>query len=164
MKHTSRSLAWMASAAASLVMAGCQSVPLNQSQYPQQGQVGYPAAPAPNALEYGYVSQITTLQDTHRGSTGAGIALGAVIGGLLGNQVGGGTGRTAATIAGAVGGAVAGNTIEGRMDGGQNQVYGYRITIQVDNGANRLYDVTSPGDLRVGDRVQVRNGQISRIN
>ncbi len=51
------------------------------------------------------------------------------------------------------------------MDQGQrDQVYGYRLSIQVDNGAVRLYDVTTPGDLRVGDRVQVRNGEISRMN
>lgn len=163
MNQKIRSMALIGLTATGLVLAGCQSsVPLQQN-YPQQGSTNYPAN---NTLEYGYVSQIETLQNTHRGSSGAGILLGAVVGGLLGNQVGGGSGRTAATIAGAVGGAVAGNTIEGRMDNGQQQgqVYGYRITIQVDNGAYRLYDVSSPGDLRRGDRVQVRNGQISRIN
>ncbi|THU02053.1 glycine zipper 2TM domain-containing protein [Lampropedia puyangensis] len=156
---------FIAAIAAAMGLAGCQSTtPL----YPNQsGSVNAPVSRAPdNVLEYGYVTNIETLQNTHRGSSGAGILLGAVVGGLLGNQVGGGSGRTAATIAGAVGGAVAGNTVEGRMDNGsqQGQVYGYRITIRVDSGQNRVYDVSSTGDLRTNDRVQVRNGQIARIN
>lgn len=174
MQKQTRSAALIATAALGLALAGCQSVPLNQGQQYGGQQYGgqqygttpnYQAAPAANTLEYGYVSRIETLQNTHRGSTGAGIVLGAVVGGLLGNQVGGGDGRRAATIAGAVGGAMAGNAIEGRMNQGQQggQVYGYRIHIQVDNGATRLYDVTTPGDLRVGDRVQVRNGEIARV-
>ena len=147
-------------AAISLFLAGCQTAP--QQGYPQQGN--NTSYPAPHALEYGYVARIDPLQqNASRGSSGAGIALGAVVGGLLGNQVGKGSGRVAATIAGAVGGGVAGNAIEGRMDNGQ-QAQGYRVTIKVDNGAQRLYDVTSTGELRVGDRVQVRNGEISRVN
>ena len=39
----------------------------------------------------------------------------------------------------------------------------YRVSIQTDNGAYRAFDVPSPGDLRVGDRVRIDNGQISRI-
>ncbi|RMX07688.1 glycine zipper 2TM domain-containing protein [Corticibacter populi] len=158
MAITLRTACMTTAIAASLALVGCQTT---QPYYQQQGSAAVAPAPA-NTLEYGYVTQIDTLQNTHRGSTGAGILLGAVVGGLLGNQVGGGTGRTAATIAGTVGGAVAGNTIEGRMDSAQQGPYGYRVTIQVDNGAYRLYDVTSPGDLRVGDRVQVRDGQIAR--
>lgn len=157
--QTLKATAIVSATALSLFLAGCQTAP--QQGYPQQGnQAGYPA---PHALEYGYVSRIEPLQNASRGSSGAGIALGAVVGGLLGNQVGKGSGRVAATIAGAVGGGVAGNAIEGRMDNAP-QGQGYRVTIKVDNGAQRLYDVTSTGDLRVGDRVQVRNGEISRLN
>ena len=58
------------------------------------------------------------------------------------------------------GGAVAGNAIEGRMNQGYTQAY--RISIQLDQGGMRAYDVSSPGDLRVGDRVRLVNGQISR--
>lgn len=148
--------------AAALALAGCQSTPL----YPNQGTgaVNTQPTPAPtNVTEYGYVTDIQALQQTHQGSSGAGILLGAVVGGLLGNQVGGGSGRTAATIAGSVGGAVAGNTIEGRMNGAgqQGQVYGYRVTIRVDNGQYRVYDVPHPGNLQVNSRVQVRNGEIA---
>jgi outer membrane lipoprotein SlyB len=36
----------------------------------------------------------------------------------------------------------------------------YRITIRTDAGIYRTYDVPSPGDVRVGDRVRVENGVI----
>ena len=87
--------------------------------------------------------------------------LGAVVGGVLGNQVGKGSGRAAATAVGVVGGAVAGNAIEGRDN--QDYVQGYRLSIQLDQGGYRVYDVSSPGDLRIGDRVRLNNGQISRM-
>lgn len=124
-----------------------------QQQYPQQQQ-------GPRA-EYGRVANIQTMQAQQNGNTsGGGAVLGGLVGGLLGNQVGGGTGRTAATVLGAVGGAVAGNAIEGRMNHGTTQ--NYRITVQLDQGGSRAYDVASPGELRVGDRVRLVGGQISR--
>ena len=49
-------------------------------------------------------------------------------------------------------GAVAGNAIEGRNSSG-DYVEGYRISVQLDHGGYRVYDVGSPGDLRIGDRV-----------
>ena len=85
---------------------------------------------------------------------------GEVVGGVLGHQIGGGSGRSLATAAGVVGGAVAGNAIEERNNGGG--AGGYRIVIGLDQGGQRDYDVSSPGDLRVGDRVRIVNGQISR--
>lgn len=119
----------------------------------------YPNQPA--GTEYGRVANIEALQGSGQGRTsGAGAVLGAVVGGVLGNQVGGGTGRAAATAIGAIGGAFAGNAIEGRNSAGE--VRGYRVSIQLDQGGYRYYDVSSPGDLRPGDRVRVYNGQISR--
>jgi outer membrane lipoprotein SlyB len=88
--------------------------------------------------------------------------IGAVVGGVLGNQVGKGSGRTAATAVGVLGGAVAGNAVEGRKNP-QNVEQGYRLSIQLDQGGYRAYDVGNPGDLRVGDRVRLYNGQISRL-
>jgi len=35
--------------------------------------------------------------------------------------------------------------------------------VQLDQGGYRVYDVSSPGDLRIGDRVRLYNGQISRM-
>ena len=128
---------------------------------------GYQTAPAypqnPAGTEYGRVSNIEVLQGGRsQGQTsGAGAVLGAVVGGVLGNQVGKGSGRAAATAVGVVGGAVAGNAIEGRNNQGYAQ--GYRLSIQLDQGGYRVYDVSSPGDLRIGDRVRLNNGQISRM-
>lgn len=122
----------------------------------------YPAQ-APRSTEYGRVSHIEVLQGSQRGqATGAGAVIGAVVGGVLGNQVGGGSGRAAATAVGVVGGAVVGNAIEERNSGGGGYATGYRITIYLDQGGQRAYDVSSVGDLRVGDRVRMDNGQISR--
>ena len=118
---------------------------------------------APYGTEYGRVVHIETLQSQGQGQTsGAGAVLGAVVGGVLGNQIGQGGGRVAATALGAVGGAVLGNVVEERNQSGQYQ-QGYRITIQLDQGGQRAYDVNTPGDVRMGDRVRMYNGQISRM-
>ena len=74
----------------------------------------------------------------------------------------GGSGRAAATVLGAVGGAVIGNRIAKNNDGTTYTGPAYRVTVQVDNGAWRTYEVSGTGDLRVGDRVRVENGVIYR--
>jgi outer membrane lipoprotein SlyB len=122
----------------------------------------YPVNNNPRGTEFGRVSNIEVMQSRGSGQTsGGGAVLGAVVGGLLGNQVGKGSGRAAATAVGVIGGAVAGNAIEGRNSSGDH-VDGYRISVQLDHGGYRVYDVGSPGDLRIGDRVRLYNGQISR--
>lgn len=139
----------------------------NYSAPPPQYSGGYqtpaPSYPSnPTGTEYGRVSNIEVLQGrTQRQTSGGGAILGAVVGGVLGNQVGGGSGRAAATAVGVIGGAVAGNAIEGRNNN-QDYVEGYRLSVQLDHGGYRVYDVSSPGDLRIGDRVRLFNGQISR--
>lgn len=132
------------------------------SGYQQGGsyQQGAYAAPA-RGTEYGRVVNVYALQEQRSGQTsGAGAVLGAVVGGVLGHQIGGGSGRTVATGVGVIGGALAGNAIEARNNNAGPS--GYRIVISLDQGGQRDYDVSSPGDLRVGDRVRVDNGQISR--
>lgn len=132
--------------------------------YPYDPYAGaVPTYPAPSmAVEYGRVNRIETLYGRAQGQTsGGGAILGAVVGGLIGSQIGGGTGRAAATAVGVLGGAVAGNAIEGRH-GGADTVQGYRITVDLDQGGLRMYDVPSPGDLRPGDRVRLQGGQIAR--
>ena len=112
--------------------------------------------------QQGRVMNIETVRVQDGSGIGAGGAIaGGVIGGVLGNQVGKGTGRAAATAVGVLGGAVAGNAIEGRNN--QEYVQGYRLSVQLDQGGYRVYDVSSPGDLRIGDRVRLYNGQISRM-
>ena len=163
LQFTTRSFAIAGAVVLTASLAACGH---NRPAPPYYGG-GYQAAPAyptqQAGTEYGRVSNIEVLQQGRvRGQTsGAGAVLGAVVGGVLGNQVGRGSGRAAATAVGVLGGAVAGNAIEGRnysQDAGQ-----YRLSVQLDQGGYRVYDVSSPGDLRIGDRVRLYNGQISRM-
>ena len=103
--------------------------------------------------------EVFQTQEQARG-TGLGAILGGVAGGVIGHQIGRGTGRDVATVAGAVGGAVAGNAIEKNRNPNISQAY--RVTVQLDNGPARAYDVPSTGDLRIGDRVRIQNGQLFR--
>lgn len=173
MTTLTRGTTWAASMVLIGSLAACAPY-APQYQQPVYQQPAYPAGGGyqssqnlPYGTEYGRVSNIELLQPQpqQRGQTsGAGAILGAVVGGVLGNQVGQGSGRAAATAVGVLGGALVGNTVEGRNQRGENAYdQGYRLTIQLDQGGLRAYDVSSPGDLRVGDRVRVTNGQISRM-
>ncbi|MET0312443.1 MAG: glycine zipper 2TM domain-containing protein [Burkholderiaceae bacterium] len=159
--------------AASLAACGTPMPPQEQyptGTYPQTSSypggtvypAGTPATPS-NYIEYGRVNSIEVVGTTAQPNrvNPAGAIIGGVVGGVLGNQVGKGSGRDLATGVGVIGGAVAGNAIANRNN--QQQVASsYRISIQVDNGQWRTYDVPNPGDLRVGDRVRIQNGQIFR--
>ena len=147
--------------ASAILAASLAACAAPRQQYPDSGyrQGGYSSQE--RGTEYGRVSNIYALQGGRSGQTsGAGAVLGAVVGGVLGHQIGGGSGRTAATGVGVIGGALAGNAIESRNN--QAGPGGYRIVIDLDQGGRRDYDVSSPGDLRIGDRVRMDNGQISR--
>jgi len=89
---------------------------------------------------------------------GAGAVIGGVVGGVLGHQVGSGTGKDVATAAGVVGGAVVGHQIEKRT----KQQDEYRIRVRLDNGGYQTVMQQSIADLRVGDRVRIENGRVSR--
>jgi outer membrane lipoprotein SlyB len=83
---------------------------------------------------------------------------GAVVGGLLGSQVGSGNGRTAAEVAGAVGGAVAGRNIERNA----RHAVRYEVVVRYDNGATQTIPYENNPGWRVGDKVRVANGTLSR--
>jgi len=126
-----------------------------QSQYPAQNQQG-------NYVEYGRVNNIEVFQGQPQAQgPGLGAVLGGVAGAVVGRQIGGGTGRDFATIAGAVGGAVAGNAIQNN-NRNANVSQTYRVTVQLDNGGARAYDVPATGELRIGDRVRIQNNQLFR--
>lgn len=137
---------------------------------PYPGTANPTVAQAPvAAVEYGRVTNVSLVSGTPvaaaptQGRSLAGTAIGAIVGGLLGNQIGGGSGRTAATVLGAVGGGIAGNRIaQNTAPGGTvattNPVY--RVEVQTDQGYMRTYDVSTTGDLHVGDRVRIENGVI----
>lgn len=139
--------------------------PYRQSSYPYQPVPhAYPAQVAPyGSLEYGQVASIDVLRSERPGygTSGGGAVAGGLIGGAVGNQFGQGGGRAAATALGLIGGALLGNAIEAQHNG-PRAYESYRVSIQTDRGEWRVFDVPHPGDLRVGDRVRIDNGQISR--
>lgn len=188
MRHSFRLLSTAAAALAIASLAACSSVPMNsqdhnypaQGQYPAQYPSQYPNQPQypaqtqyppqtqypgqnqqNNYVEYGRVSNIEVFQTQQQAKgSGLGAVLGGVAGAVVGHQIGGGTGKDLATIAGAVGGAVVGNSIEKNRN--PNVTQAYRVTVQLDNGQGRAYDMPSTGELRIGDRVRVQNGQLFR--
>jgi outer membrane lipoprotein SlyB len=170
MKRFSRTLSFAAAAVAVASLTACVSDPYYAARppvYAPVAQPAYPVAPqgyvAPAAyVEYGRVSNIEVLQaEARRAPSGAGAIIGGVLGAVVGNQIGHGGGRALATGVGAFGGAIAGNNIEGNQRGPIVQTY--RVSVQVDRGPAKIFDVPSPGDLRIGDRVRIENNQLQRM-
>ncbi|KAF1048084.1 glycine zipper 2TM domain-containing protein [Xylophilus sp.] len=165
-----RSAAVVAAVAATLGLTACVDPYYYNRGYDNRGYP--PPAPVSQApvydnggayAEYGRVANIETFStENGRRPSGAGAIIGAVLGAVVGNQIGHGGGRALATGVGAVGGAVAGNQIEGNQRGG-GYTTTYRISVQLDNGGYRAFDVPSPGDLRQGDRVRVVGNQLQRV-
>lgn len=132
------------------------------ASYPSQPVYSQPGYPQYASTYYGQVTNIEAFQtEQARTPSGLGAVGGGVLGGVVGNQIGGGSGRALATLAGVFGGALAGNAIEGNQRGPVVQTF--RITVRLDNNGTQAFDVPNPGDLRVGDRVSVQNGQLRRI-
>lgn len=135
-----------------------RNTPVSSSNTLPPFQSGMPAV----QVDYGRVTAIDPLRTQEQGQgTGAGAVIGGVAGAVLGNQVGSGGGRDVARIAGAVGGAVAGNAVERNARGQWRE--SYRIMVQLENGVQRAFEVPTPGELRVGDRVRIENNQIFRM-
>ncbi len=169
MRSTSRFLSVVSSVVVVAGLAAC-AAPMNQpapvSGYPAGNYPtsNYPAQPQGNYVEFGRVSNVEVLrsQEQAKGS-GVGAVLGGVAGAVVGRQIGGGSGRDVATVAGAVGGAFAGNAIEKNRSANANVRETYRVSVQLDNGVFRAYDVPSYGELRIGDRVKIENNQLYRV-
>lgn len=133
------------------LVAGCgtpdrRGDPVNQA----------PVNSSSEASNYGRVSDIDVVDGKSSGAGGA--VLGAVLGGVIGHQIGSGSGRDAATGLGAVGGALIGRQIQKR-----NESDIYRVTVRLDNGAQRSFNYQRIDDLQVGDRVRIDDGQIVRL-
>jgi outer membrane lipoprotein SlyB len=182
MRNFSRSLSVTSSVLLLAGLAACVAPPMSPSPeaspvstypartYPAQNYPtqNYPAQNYPaqnqqgNYAEYGRVSNVEVIRTQEAGKgSGVGVVLGGLAGAVIGHQIGGGSGRDAATVVGAVGGAVAGNAIEKSRGGSVSERY--RVSVQLDNGTIRAYDVPSFGELRIGDRIRIENGQLFRI-
>lgn len=114
---------------------------------------GRDGAYCPDCATVAAVNVVEASSGNHLGAIG-----GAVVGGLLGSSVGSGSGRTAAEVAGAVGGAAIGNNIERNS----NRRLRYEVTVRYGNGATQTVAYDNDPGLRVGDRVRVNNGVVTR--
>ena len=144
-------------------MAAC--APMNSA--PVATYPSYPAGPvyaggSVGAVEYGRVTNVEVIRTQEPGTSGTtGAIIGGIAGAVIGNQIGRGTGKDLATIAGGIGGAVAGNEIAKNANTQVRDTY--RVSVQVDGGAYRTYDMGTAVDLRSGDRVRIQNGQLYRM-
>ncbi|MFZ6768332.1 glycine zipper 2TM domain-containing protein [Undibacterium sp. Di26W] len=139
--------------AASALLCACSSSPTTASAYPVS-ETAYSS--------YGVIESIQTVQVSNESKgPGAGAIVGGIVGGILGNQVGGGTGNTLATAAGVVGGAVVGNNIE-KNNRNQQVREAYQISVRLDNGVYQTVLQDNIADLRVGNRVYVKNNYVYR--
>ncbi len=165
MKISLRFLSVTASVLALATLTACVApAPVYQTtRYPYQAPPQPYAAVQSPYVERGRVANIEVLRSetAGTGTSGGGAVAGGLIGGVVGNQFGRGGGRAAATALGLVGGALLGNSIESQNNG-PRAYESYRVSVQTENGTYRVFDVASPGDLRIGDMVRIENGQISR--
>lgn len=177
MKRTGKSLTVLIStmASGSLLLAACagpndgqqyrsSADPIYQpNQYNQSNQYNPSNQSAPsNSQSYngrGTIDAIDVVQGENQSRGIAGALVGGLLGGVLGHQIGHGTGNTVATVGGAVGGAVVGNQVEQRNS---QSPASYDVRIRMNDNGYQTINLSNPGDLRVGDRVRIDNGQISR--
>jgi outer membrane lipoprotein SlyB len=115
--------------------------------------------PVAHALcnECGTVTNVKTVKIAGTGS-GAGVVAGGILGGVLGNQVGAGSGKDLATIGGVVGGAYVGNQAEKKS----KETTQYRVSVKMENGKSKTFKFSSPTSYRIGDKVVVKDGALTR--
>lgn len=92
-------------------------------------------------------------------ATGGGAIVGGIAGGIIGNQIGSGRGNTLATVGGLAGGAYVGHQVEKKM----NKTHVYKIIVRMDDGTTRTVKRNNEPGYRVGDRVKVHGGRLSRM-
>ena len=141
------------------LVAGCATQQQQQSRYAPVPSVG--SADHLPRVQYGQVQSIDATRAGGRQASGGGAVVGGVVGALLGHQVSRGGEKAAATAIGAIGGALLGNEIEKQQSrGGTSDAW--RVSIRLDNGAQRSFDYAQLNDLRVGDRVRIVDNQVYR--
>jgi outer membrane lipoprotein SlyB len=124
-----------------------ESAPAEASE--QSAQQNTPP-PAPVCQDCGVIASVQ--QQRVKGEAGlVGTLGGAGAGGLLGNQFGHGKGKTAMTVVGVIGGALAGREVEKQV----NAKTVYSVTVNMDDGTQRVVTVDALNGLGVGSRVKV---------
>jgi outer membrane lipoprotein SlyB len=148
--------------AALLALSGCadMNAPGNAANTPQNYR-----QPSYSQTQFGVVQSIDLVRADGGAAGGSNIGMGtiagAVVGGILGNQVGGGSGNTAATVLGAAGGAYAGHQLEKRNPS-QPAGDAFKFTVRLNDGSYKSVTQSTNADIRVGDRVQIENGEVRR--
>lgn len=122
------------------------------------GAIAYAEFAQAACPECGTVSELKTIKVEGQGS-GAGAVVGGVLGGVLGHQIGSGRGNTAATIVGAGAGAYAGNQVEKN----QKSTTNYRVFVTMEGGGTKYFTFAEPTSYRVGDKIKVVNGKLTRV-
>ena len=113
---------------------------------------------APVALaQSGTVADVKVVKQKGEGS-GLGAVAGGVVGGVLGHQIGSGRGNTAATVVGAGAGAYAGHEIEKN----QKSTTSHQVVVKLDNGNTRTFNFNSATSYKVGDKVRIVDGKLTR--
>jgi outer membrane lipoprotein SlyB len=91
---------------------------------------------------------------------GAGAVLGAIIGGVAGAQINSGDHEKTAIAAGAVAGGVIGHQVQ---KSSQKQEKGYQFDVRLDDGRWAQVTQLEKMNLRVGDRVVIRDDQLEYL-
>ncbi len=94
--------------------------------------------------------------ETEGNASGVGAVAGGVGGALVGSQLGKGRGNTAMTVVGAAGGAYAGHQVEKSM----NKKKGWRVVVNMEDGAQKSFNYGAQPAFRAGDKVKVRDGKL----
>lgn len=129
----------MTVAAASLMMASCESMGTLGRVNSNQANVATASYPAT------VVGVVNTTIDTSSTSKNLGTGIGAVLGAGAGQLLGGGSGRIASTLGFGAAGALAGRY----MTDAAGKTAGQTVTVQVD-GTKQMYTVTQPVYEEVG--------------
>ena len=116
-----------------------------------------PAAAKAKCDTCGTVTDVKTVKKEGEGS-GVGAVAGGVLGGVVGHQIGSGRGNTAATIIGAGAGAYAGHQVEKS----QKATTTYVVVVKMDDGKDRTFNFSKETSYRVGDKVKIVEGKLTR--
>jgi outer membrane lipoprotein SlyB len=116
---------------------------------------------APEA-SYGWVRSIEPIGVAQDQAHGTGAMLGGVIGAIIGRQVADSNhGKNVATAIGAAAGALIGHEIE---KSSRRDRSGVRITVTLDNGSVRSFELRDSSGFRVGERVRIEGNQVFRAS
>lgn len=125
------------------------------------------SAPPPPPREVRYCSNCATIEainviEVKGDGNLIGTIGGGVLGALAGSQIGGGNGRTVAQVAGALGGAYVGRNIDRQNDKPAGRHF--EVVIRFTNGGTQTVQYANDPGLRVGEKVKLNDGTLTRDN